>query len=76
MSNGFVDGFTALLPARPGDFTSNHHIMRGKAIAIVVPLPGALESRMDALWNSAPCFTMESPNPVPPVSLEWDLSIL
>ena len=50
-----------------------YHSM-GNVTLIVVPVPGRLETSMLALWSMAACFTMESPRPVPPTSLEWLLS--
>ena len=41
---------------------------------IVVPSPGLLSILIRAWWRIAPCFTMDRPKPVPPVSLEWLLS--
>ena len=46
----------------------------GKTIVIAVPLPGSLCSSTRALWNCAPCLTMDRPRPVPPTSLLWLLS--
>ena len=39
-----------------------------------LPSPGALSISTCALCRRAACLTMESPNPVPPTSLEWLLS--
>ena len=50
-----------------------YHSM-GNVTLMVVPVPGRLETSMAALWSIAACFTMESPRPVPPTSLEWLLS--
>ena len=46
----------------------------GKCIVKVVPLPRALSSSRRAWCIISPCFTMESPRPVPPTSLERLLS--
>ena len=43
---------------------------------ISVPLSGSLEMSIRASWKIAPCFTMESPSPVPPTSFEWLLLTL
>lgn len=40
----------------------------------LVPSPGSLSSLREAPCSSAPCLTMDSPSPVPPVSREWLLS--
>jgi len=46
----------------------------GNTRQMVVPTPGSLCSSTWALWTWAPCLTMDSPRPVPPISLEWLLS--
>ena len=53
---------------------TNYFFSFGNCISILVPLPGALSTLTFAPCRSAPCFTMESPSPVPPRSLEWLLS--
>ena len=40
----------------------------------VVPLSILLSSEIIALCNIAPCLTIESPSPVPPILREWLLS--
>ena len=42
----------------------------GNMTVIEVPFPGSLSSVIFALWYNAPCFTIDSPSPVPPISLE------
>ncbi len=39
-----------------------------------VPRPTWLSMWIWAPWREAPCFTMDRPSPVPPISLEWLLS--
>ena len=39
-----------------------------------VPLPSWLSRSTLALWQAAACLTIDSPRPVPPISLEWLLS--
>ncbi len=46
----------------------------GNTRRTVVPSPSVLFRETLALWKAAPCFTIESPRPVPPISLEWLLS--
>ncbi len=46
----------------------------GNTRRTVVPSPSVLCRLTLALWKAAPCLTMESPRPVPPISLEWLLS--
>ena len=58
-----------------GEF-QNYCRFLGRTKVIVVPTPGSLSSSTLPLWNSTPCLTMESPSPVPPISLEWLLSAL
>lgn len=41
----------------------------GNTSVIRVPFPGSLCSSISAWCVSAPCFTMDSPSPVPPLSL-------
>ena len=45
-------------------------ISSGNLTRIRVPFPRALSTSIFASWILAACFTMESPNPVPPTSLE------
>ena len=42
--------------------------------SILVPFPNSLSTRISASWIIAPCFTIDRPRPVPPLSLEWLLS--
>ena len=42
----------------------------GNITLISVPTPSVLETCRLAEWNSAPCFTIESPSPVPPTAFE------
>lgn len=37
---------------------------------IVVPLPAVLSRLIEPPWKATACLTIESPRPVPPVSLE------
>ena len=46
----------------------------GKTTVILVPTPGALFRYRAAPWYKAPCFTMDRPKPVPPISRERFLS--
>ena len=46
----------------------------GQVRVKVLPSPSVLSSWTSAPMQAAPCFTMESPRPVPPISLEWLLS--
>ena len=45
-----------------------------KITIISVPLPSSLATKISALWIATICFTMASPNPVPPFFLERLLS--
>ena len=38
------------------------------------PSPGTLDTVMEPLCTATALFVMASPRPVPPISLEWDLS--
>ena len=42
--------------------------MDQKMMVIVVPFPGSLCRSMFAWCSCAPCFTMDSPRPVPPMA--------
>ena len=59
------------LPRRPTSVSYTHLDVYKRQ---VVPLSSALSSSTWAWWKAAPCFTMERPRPVPPISLEWLLS--
>ena len=52
--------------------SANHSL--GNRKVMQVPSPSALFSSTSALCSAAPCLTIESPNPVPPVILLWLLS--
>ena len=49
-------------------------MLLGNVIVIVVPYFGTLTRWISPLWIAVACFTIESPSPVPPTSLEWLLS--
>jgi len=46
----------------------------GNRISNVVPLPGSLETSIDASWAWTTCLTIDKPSPVPPISRDLDLS--
>ena len=46
----------------------------GKFITTVVPSFSLLSSEICALWYITPCFTIESPSPVPPIDCDLALS--
>ena len=46
----------------------------GRVTVILVPLFSSLIIPSVPPRNPTPCFTIESPSPVPPISLEWLLS--
>ena len=60
-----------------GSLPFSSQISRGfsrKYNVTVVPRSTALSRDSSAPWLMAPCLTMDSPRPVPPISLEWLLS--
>ena len=70
----FLPQFFAFLPFIREILGAAFLIYAGNVTVIVVPFPTSLCKAMPALKYPAACFTMESPRPVPPDSLEWLLS--
>ena len=55
--------------------TGNYTISSGGKVRVTeVPTPSRLSRRISMPRAAAPCLTMDSPSPVPPISREWLLS--